>query len=541
MRKISTLFCAVLMSLSALATDYTGNLTVSVNGEGSTQPATITIIENAGKYELSIKNFTLVSGDGSVPVGNIVLDNVSGATDGSLTTLYTNKNITITAGDAEGVAADAWMGPMLGEVPVKMASAFTTDGYLGVNIDIDMTGTLGQVIKVAFENVGNHFQMPNSDFETWSDKNKAPRHWHGFESVKGGWSFMVKSDDRLQASSLVHDKANGAHCAVVTSKKVATIVANGTITNGVLNASSISATDAGNHSETDLASTDVDANGDPFATPIYAKPDAVKFWTRFKQAKSQADYPYASFKAIITDGTYYQDPEGDTDYTNKVAVAVPDQEKMKEGDWREVVCNFNYDAYSANNAEAKAILMTFSTNATPGKGSYESENLGSIFKPNYVYHADSLFIDDVELVYAAGIKSVSFKGQTLDLTAAQTAGINLAAGEEATAADFVVEKDGQDAKVTTLVEATESGYEAVITVVSADLKTVDTCVVKLNKPATPALKGDVNGDGIVDVADVTVLIDKVLNSADTDQAADVNADGTVDVADVTALINIILG
>ncbi|MDY4750566.1 MAG: calycin-like domain-containing protein, partial [Sodaliphilus sp.] len=185
MRKLSTLFCAVLMTLSAMATDYKGNLTVSINGEGSTQPATISIVENAGKYNLSILNFMLDEGESVLPVGNIVIENVTGAVAGNLTTLYVNKNITIQKGNVAGIADDAWLGPMLGEVPVKMSSSFNTNGFLGVNIDIDMVSTLGQVIKVTFENVGNHFQMPNSDFETWSNENNAPKHWHGFESVKG--------------------------------------------------------------------------------------------------------------------------------------------------------------------------------------------------------------------------------------------------------------------------------------------------------------------------------------------------------------------
>ena len=164
MRKLSTLFCAVLMTLSAMATDYKGNLTVSINGEGSTQPATISIVENAGKYNLSILNFMLGEGESVLPVGNIVIENVTGAVAGNLTTLYVNKNITIQKGNVAGIADDAWLGPMLGEVPVKMSSSFNTNGFLGVNIDIDMVSTLGQVIKVTFENVGNHFQMPNSDF-----------------------------------------------------------------------------------------------------------------------------------------------------------------------------------------------------------------------------------------------------------------------------------------------------------------------------------------------------------------------------------------
>ena len=528
MRKLSTLFCAVLMTLSAMATDYKGNLTVSINGEGSTQPATISIVENAGKYNLSILNFMLGEGESVLPVGNIVIENVTGAVAGNLTTLYVNKNITIQKGNAAGIADDAWLGPMLGEVPVKMSSSFNTDGFLGVNIDIDMVSTLGQVIKVTFENVGNHFQMPNSDFETWSNENNAPKHWHGFESVKGKLSGTAKSKTKLVSSKNVRPGSKGLTSAVVTSTKVFTVIANGTMTNGVLNAGSMSAADASNHSETDLSSTSKDANGDPFATPMYAKPDSVKFWMRFTQAKAQASYPNAAFNAVITDGTYYQDPE-DKDYTNKVAVAAPNKADMTVGDWRLVSCPFDYASYAANGAEAKAILLTVSTNATPGKGSYS----------NGV--ADSVYVDDLELVYAAGIKSISFKGQALDLATIQTTGIELAADEAVSAADFEVVKEGEDAKVTKLVEATADGYVAVITAVSADLKTQVAYEINIKKPAAPVLKGDINGDGVLDVADASALIDMVLNSGTCTEVADVNGDGALDVADVTELITLILG
>ena len=528
MRKLSTLFCAVLMTLSAMATDYKGNLTVSINGEGSTQPATISIVENAGKYNLSILNFMLGEGESVLPVGNIVIENVTGAVAGNLTTLYVNKNITIQKGNVAGIAEEDWLGPMLGEVPVKMSSSFNTNGFLGVNIDIDMVSTLGQVIKVTFEKVGTHFQMPNSDFETWSNENNAPKHCHGFESVKGKLSGTAKSKTKLVSSKNVRPGSKGLTSAVVTSTKVFTVIANGTMTNGVLNAGSMSAADASNHSETDLSSTSKDANGDPFATPMYAKPDSVKFWMRFTQAKAQASYPYAAFNAVITDGTYYQDPENKT-YTNKVAVAAPNKADMTVGDWRLVSCPFDYASYAANGAEAKAILLTVSTNATPGKGSYS----------NGV--ADSVYVDDLELVYAAGIKSISFKGQALDLATIQTTGIELAADEAVSAADFEVVKEGEDAKVTKLVEATADGYVAVITAVSADLKTQVAYEINIKKPAAPVLKGDINGDGVLDVADASALIDMVLNSGTCTEVADVNGDGALDVADVTELITLILG
>ncbi len=523
MKKIFTLFSAMLMSIASFATTYNGTLTVTVNGEVSEQPTSVSIDEVNGNYKLSINNFMLVAGETILPVGNIVIDHVPGAVNGGLTTLCTNQEIQIPAGNVEGIAEEDWLGPLLGNVPVEMNARFTGEGYVVTDIHINMV-ELDQVIDVKFENVGNHFQMPNSDFETWSDKNNAPKHWHGFESVKGSLSGSAKSDTKLVSSNNVRPGSKGLTSAVVTSTKVFTVIANGTMTNGRLAAGSMSATNSANHSETNLSSTDVDANGDPFATPMYAKPDSVKFWMRFTQAKAQASYPNAAFNAVITDGTYYQDPENKT-YTNKVAVAAPNKADMTVGDWRLVSCPFDYASYAANGAEAKAILLTVSTNATPGKGSYS----------NGV--ADSVYVDDLELVYLADIKSVSFKGATLDLA---NTDIDIADDDVISANDFVVEKIGEDAKVTTLVEANAKGYQAVISVVSGDLNTQKTLVFNFNKPVWA--DGDVNHDGVVDLADVTLLINKVLG-ADATQLynPDVNADGNVDVADVTTLVSLILG
>ena len=55
-------------------------------------------------------------------------------------------------------------------------------------------------------------------------------------------------------------------------------------------------------------------------------------------------------------------------------------------------------------------------------------------------------------------------------------------------------------------------------------------------------RGDVNGDGNVNIADVTALISGLLGGSidDADPCADVTADGQVSIADVTALINHVL-
>ena len=55
-----------------------------------------------------------------------------------------------------------------------------------------------------------------------------------------------------------------------------------------------------------------------------------------------------------------------------------------------------------------------------------------------------------------------------------------------------------------------------------------------------ALLGDANGDGAVDVADVTFILSRMAESAKAEDypASDVNGDGGIDVADVTKVLSI---
>lgn len=60
------------------------------------------------------------------------------------------------------------------------------------------------------------------------------------------------------------------------------------------------------------------------------------------------------------------------------------------------------------------------------------------------------------------------------------------------------------------------------------------------KQSGTGIKGDVNGDGIVDISDANSVINTILGRQDT-PAADVNGDGIVDITDLNVLLNIILG
>lgn len=72
-------------------------------------------------------------------------------------------------------------------------------------------------------------------------------------------------------------------------------------------------------------------------------------------------------------------------------------------------------------------------------------------------------------------------------------------------------------------------------------------VVEVERPSDDiAIEGDVNGDGVVDVADIASIISRMAGSTedegpqddDTPDPADVNGDGVVDVADIASVISI---
>lgn len=60
----------------------------------------------------------------------------------------------------------------------------------------------------------------------------------------------------------------------------------------------------------------------------------------------------------------------------------------------------------------------------------------------------------------------------------------------------------------------------------------------------PFLLGDVNGDGFVNITDVTCLVNYIMNPESTTiifKAADINSDGMINITDAVGIVNIILG
>lgn len=65
-------------------------------------------------------------------------------------------------------------------------------------------------------------------------------------------------------------------------------------------------------------------------------------------------------------------------------------------------------------------------------------------------------------------------------------------------------------------------------------------IIGIDVPSEKTL-GDVNGDGTIDIADISALIDTVLIGKGADlETEDINGDGIIDIADVNALTNTVL-
>ena len=97
MKKILLTAAMMLVGLTMSATKYIGTISVSINGEGGSQEATVGLVEQNGKYTLSIKNFMLGE---DTPVGNVILTDLTPTdnADGSKSLSYSGV-IMIPAGD----------------------------------------------------------------------------------------------------------------------------------------------------------------------------------------------------------------------------------------------------------------------------------------------------------------------------------------------------------------------------------------------------------------------------------------------------------
>jgi len=109
--------------------------------------------------------------------------------------------------------------------------------------------------------------------------------------------------------------------------------------------------------------------------------------------------------------------------------------------------------------------------------------------------------------------------------------------------DFTATVIGASAVVTKSMEKNADGtYRIAISAVPGDLQNA-TCYIITATVAASFMRGDVNNDGIVNISDVTALIDYLLSGNPEGinmQGADVDESGVINISDVTSLIDMLL-
>ncbi|MCR4835099.1 MAG: calycin-like domain-containing protein [Bacteroidaceae bacterium] len=271
------------------------------------------------------------------------------------------------------------------------------------------------------------YQIPNSTFEEnfitayynsgWLSTTEytEPRGWHGYATLSGSNATLGRDGSKLFSSSDVRpttldptSTSTKSACIKATYKVIT--IANGVMTTGRICSNSTSATDGTkNYNFSTIGNTDT-SNGNTnsnFYQSFTGRPDAMKVWVKFdpKDATKSSDYPYASVSAYLhTNGGTMYDPT-DNLANDEINVAhASNTEIANYGNWHQLDVPFVYN----NTNDPAAILVTFTTNAQPGQGT----------------DGDLLYIDDIEMIYNSEIKSASYNGVPITLTAGLTTNVD---------------------------------------------------------------------------------------------------------------------
>lgn len=429
---------AAVTALAALATAYPG----TVHVDDSNLTAAVTVKQSGDNYTVTFGSFSQI---GKVEI------TAQGTTTNGVTTIVTSQQI-------DGGLANAVI-------------AFNQYA-LGARIDILTPQGTTKTLTFTQDGETTGYQIKNSGFENVKGNNE-PYSWHSFQSAKGTASYI----NMAPTSSMANDArpgSSGTKSILITSKKpiqLLPIIANGTITTGQLNAGSMTANNPLNHSEMNVNSPTYDNYEDPYFTIMNGRPDAISFWVKFEP---KSDSYKATMNAVITDGSYYQDPE-DKEYTNKLANATNNQ--IAKCGWTQLEVPFNYI-----NTEliGKGLLVTFSTNNTPGSGG----------------DGDKVYIDDIALVYNAAITGIKVKkGEALEALEGFSQDVHeynfeLAEGETFTDADIEATYVSPHAYLVKKALETDDGYKLIVAVVSNDFNTVKMYTINYTKPAQSTITLD---------------------------------------------------
>ena len=225
-------------------------------------------------------------------------------------------------------------------------------------------------ISICIVGVLNAQQIGSGNMESWDavgTANEEPTNWNSFKSGQG--NFVAFASQQIQQSTSIRAGATGTYAARIWSKSTLGVVANGNMTLGRINMGSTTANSPDNYNFSVVS--------DPlFSETIENAPDSLVFWAKYTNSNASDS---ARLKAVIHDNFEVRDPMDANSEPHIIGTAVLNYAHT-QGEWKRFSVPFQYQ-----NSNAPAfILVTFTTNKTPGGGGAN----------------DEVLIDDVELVYS---------------------------------------------------------------------------------------------------------------------------------------------
>ena len=227
-------------------------------------------------------------------------------------------------------------------------------------------------------------QFENRGFESWANfgsnnNTNEPTHWHSTKSASGTFSGFLSQ--QIEPSSVVRPGSSGTKSVRMWPVSVMGVTANGNLTNGRMNAGSMSATGSGNYNYTQRSD-------ERFNTPIRSLPDSLTVWVCFRSASS--DQEAEARAAIHGDADFKFVSNGTVDPANQLVATARKRftrTATSGGNytWKRLSIPFVKDG-PCN--DPRYILFTITTNKTPGEGGT----------------SDDLFVDDILLVYNPSIQ-----------------------------------------------------------------------------------------------------------------------------------------
>lgn len=236
-------------------------------------------------------------------------------------------------------------------------------------------------------------QLPNRGFELYDNEGTSsiePQGWNSFMTANASGLASAGKAQRLTKESGGRPGGKGAYYLRIYSNEVLGIVANGNVTTGRINMGSTTATDASNYNYTDRGN-------EGFFWRQTTVPDSLVVWLWFKPKGSASDQ--AQVNVIIHNDNRTIDPG--TERSQVVAQAKINP-SATDG-WQRFSVPF---VKTGATNDAQYVLVSFTTNKTPGGG-----------KAN-----DELLVDDIFFVY----------NPTLRLNNFNTTAIGLREGENVT-------------------------------------------------------------------------------------------------------------